>query len=108
MESIETFEEQNLNKIELLLSQSMRGIHHLFDKEVIAKVLQTPTEDLDFFRFENMDKIQNLFNELIERESHHEKILFLETLSDEEYEVLLRTYFHILDSTVLAATTEKH
>ncbi|RME17061.1 MAG: hypothetical protein D6797_03220 [Bdellovibrio sp.] len=100
--------EKSLDKIELLLAQSMKGFHHLFDNETIAKILQTPTESLDFFNYKNMDKIQSLFSELIQKESYHEKIIFLENLTPEEYEMLVRTYFHILENSILASNQEKH
>ena len=42
-------EEAQLNEIESLLTQSMRGIHLLYDNDTIAKILQKPTEETDFF-----------------------------------------------------------
>ena len=49
-------EEQKLNEIESLLSQSLKGIHYLFDHHKIAQILSQPTEELDFFSFDKMDK----------------------------------------------------
>lgn len=98
----------HLDKIETLLSQSMKGIHLLYDNHSIRKILQIPTEDLDFFSFDNMDKIQGLFSNLIEKESFDEKQQFIKDLDEENFEILLRTYFHILDSTLLTATNYKH
>lgn len=101
-------EEKNLDEIERLLTQSMRGIHHLFDNDKIARILQIPTESMDFFNYDNMDRIQDLFTELINRETLEEKKLFLNSLDPGDYEILLRTYFHIVDNTLLASSTEKH
>lgn len=100
--------EKHLDEIEFLLAQSMNGVHILFDNNEIAKVLNKPTEDKDLFSFENMDKIQDLFSQLIEQNSVPEKLDFLRSLPKDEHELLLRTYFHILDNSLQAATILKH
>lgn len=100
--------EKNLDKIEVLLIQSMRGFHLLYDNKAIAKVLQTPTERINFFSRDNMKRIQDLFSGLIEKETLQEKKDFINGLNRKDYEILLRTYFHILDSTLLTATELKH
>lgn len=101
-------DDHSLDKIEILLTQSMRGFHLLYDNSTIAKILHTPTEELDFFNFENMDKIQDLFSEFITHETFEEKQAFIKSLDPDSYEILLRTYFHIVDSTLLTATNYKH
>ncbi len=101
-------DDHTLDKIEVLLTQSMKGIHLLYDNNTIAKILQTPTDELDFFSNDNIDRIQGLFSELIIKESFEEKTQFIETLDPESYEILLRTYFHIVESTLLSATNYKH
>ena len=101
-------DEKNLAKIEELLCQSLNGHHLLFDNEKVAKILSRPTEDLDFFNFENVDKIQVLFTELIQRETYFDKLCYLQELDEDSYEILLRTYFHIVDNTALATTKRHH
>lgn len=101
-------EEQNLDQIEKLLTQSVNGHHYLFETCEIAQILSTPTEEIDFFSFENMDRVQNLFSELINRLTFAEKKMFLSTLDKESYEILVRAYFHILENTILASTKVKH
>ncbi len=100
--------EKHLDEIEFLLAQSMNGVHLLFDNTEIAQVLNKPTEEKELFSFENMDKIQDLFSQLIEKSSVPEKLDFIHGLPTHEFELLLRTYFHILDNTVLANTELKH
>ena len=101
-------EDTNLDAIESLLSMSIKGIHHLFDHSEIAKILSTPTEEMDFFNFQNMDKIQDLFLELIQKESFEEKKIFLANLDKENYEIVLRAYFHIVENTAKASHDFKH
>ncbi|MCB9026062.1 MAG: hypothetical protein H6625_07085 [Bdellovibrionaceae bacterium] len=102
------FEESNLDAIESLLSMSLRGIHHLFDHAEIAQILRKPTEELDFFNFKNLDKVQDLFLVLIQKESFEEKKQYLSTLDRESYELVLRAYFHIVENTALAANHFRH
>lgn len=100
--------DSHLDQIEDLLAQSMNGIHLLFDNETIARVLKTPTEDLDLFQERNLDKIQDLFSAFIQKASLAEKQLYLETLDGESFELLLRTYFHIVDNSLMAADHIRH
>ena len=86
----------------------MRGCHHLFGHKEIASVLSTPTESLDFFCSERMDKIQELFTGLIDNYSFAEKRMFLSQLDGESHEILLRTYFHIVDNSAMASNPLKH
>lgn len=101
-------DENHIEDLESFLSQSLMGFHHLFDSEKIKDILQVPTEDLDFFNLENMEDIQVLITDLMERTSLDEKRRYLEGLSKDKYEKVLRAYFHIVDSTLLAAPNHKH
>ncbi len=98
----------NLEHIEHLLCQSLNGLHLLWDHTNIAQILRVPTEDIDFFNPPNMDKLQDLFHQLIDKKTFNEKQLFLQSLDQESYEMLLRAYFHILDNTALMATPYRH
>lgn len=101
-------EDSKLDEIEHLLAQSLQGYHHLFDHLTIAQVLQKPTEELDFFSFDNMDRIQNLFTELVSKKGYGEKLDYIRGLEDDDFEILLRTYFHIVESTLLRSAEFKH
>ncbi|MCB0349817.1 MAG: hypothetical protein KDD38_01460 [Bdellovibrionales bacterium] len=97
-----------IQELEKLLNQSIMGYHHLFDKEQIAHILKKPTEEIDFFTVENMDIIQKLFNDLIKKSTMQEKQAFIERLDEKNFEILLRTYFHIVESTLLSSEHMKH
>lgn len=100
--------EKNLQEIERLLGQSLNGLHLLFDNQRVAEILSRPTELEDLFEGSKVDRVQTLFTSLIEHESFFDKLCFLRELDDESYEILLRTYFHILDNTAKAATKSFH
>ncbi len=101
-------EAKKLEQIEHLIAQSARGIHLLFDNMSIAKILSRPTEDIDFFNFENISKIQDLLTQFIAHTSYRAKVEYLNSLDGDNYELIMRTYFHILENTVLASTPLKH
>ena len=99
---------QDLEHIEQLIHQSLRGHHHLFPNEKITGVLSKIKDDGDFFSFENMDKVQKLFTDLVAKKSVAHKLEFLNNLDNESYEILLRTYFNLLESTILQSSQHKH
>ena len=101
-------DEKNIEALEVFLNQSLVGVHHLFDHKAIAEILKNPTQEVEFFSFENLGKIQNLMDELLKRETLSAKKEFLGTLDPKSYEILLRTYFHILENTVATARNLKH
>jgi hypothetical protein len=86
--------------MEHLLAQSLNGIHLLFDNETIARILRTPTEEDKLFHHKNLAKIQDLFTRFLKNESLATKREFLATLDQESFEMLLRTYFHIVDNSI--------
>ena len=86
----------------------MNGIHLLFDNETIARILKKPTEEIDLFHMRNLDKIQDLFTQFIQKPSFQEKLLFLGELDSESYEMLLRTYFHIVDNSLFSTDQLRH
>lgn len=100
--------ELQIQELEKLLNQSILGFHHLFEKEQIAHILKKPTEEIDFFTVENMDIIQKLFNDLIKKSTMQEKQVYIERLNEKNFEILLRTYFHIVESTLLSSKPMKH
>ena len=107
MESRSTSEKQ-LKEVEYLLGQSMNGIHHLFDHDRIAEILSKPTEEMDFFNFENIEKIQDLLNDFISKDSIIARQRFLSNLDQDSYEILVRTYFHIVENSLVAIQTPSH
>ncbi len=100
--------DSHLDEIEHLLAQYMNGIHLLFDNETIARILKTPTVEKELFAISNLDKIQALFADFVQQESFHAKQEFLSSLDGESFELLLRTYFHIVDNSIFAADSNRH
>jgi len=97
-----------LSEIEYLLSQSIQGLHLLFDNKIIGKILKTPTEDIDFFSMDNVKRVQGILGDFISQKSIVEKQRFLKNLDEESYELLVRTYFNIVDNAILESAKFRH
>ena len=100
--------QQDLNEIELLLNQSAKGYHFLFDHKRVAQILKTPTEKINFFNKSNIQRIQNLMTGLLSKKSFQQKQSYLNSLDNQNFEILVRTYFHIVDSAVMASLKRTH
>lgn len=86
--------------MEALLKQSAQGFHVLFDNRAIAKALGNPPDEKEFFDFNKMKRIQDVMTELIAKPTYLEKMSYLQELDENSYQMLIRTYFHIVENTV--------
>lgn len=100
--------EGNLEQIEYLLYQSTQGFHFMFDHAEAAKVLREAQDDADFDSFTNSERVQEMLSKFIEKPTLDEKRLFLERLKPDDYKLLIRAYFHLVENTILANTTIRH
>ena len=105
---MEKLERAQLDHIEYLLAQSAQGIHFLFDHKAIAKILSKPVDGDDFFTFENINKVQAILTEFIQKTTIRAKREYLSSLNAETYELLIRTYFNIVENTVFKASKYRH
>ena len=101
-------DKNQLEQVEYLFSQSAQGLHILFDNADIRRVLSQPTEELDFFTFENVDRIQKILSEFVGKSSLRAKMDFLEKLDQDTYDLLLRTYFNIVENSIFEQGSLKH
>ena len=102
-------EKKKLMEIEFLFAQSAKGLHYLFDdKARIANILSAPPKEKNFFSSGNMKRIQDIFTELVSRKTFQDKKNYLSQLNPENFEILVRTYFHIVDNTILSENKMIH
>ena len=102
-------ERKQLKEIEFLFKQSVQGLHLLFDdQKKLTDILSKPTQEKTFFDSKNMCKIQEVFTGLISKKSFKDKQNYLNTLNTENFEILVRTYFHILDNTIASQNNTIH
>lgn len=100
--------EQQVDQIEYLLYQSTQGIHFIFDHSEVAKVLRSKAPDEEPLTLGHMEKVQSLLSSLLDRQTMNEKKSYLESLSGEDYELLVRAYFQLVDKAILAHSTLRH
>ncbi len=100
--------EENLARMEALLSQSAKGIHVLFETRSLVNVLNQKHDDKDFYDFQKMKKVQDVMTELIAKKTYLDKVSFLKGLDQDSYEMLVRAYFHIVENTVRASSDLTH
>lgn len=100
---------KQLKEIEYLFNQSTKGFHLLFDdNKKLTSILKTPTAEKHFFSSDNIKKIQSVFTGLIAKKSFQDKKNYLSQLNEENFEILVRTYFHIVDNTILTTNKVVH
>lgn len=88
--------------MEFLLHLSRQGFHVLFDSNEVVKILDATENNKDLFKFETLDKIQNLLNEFVNSTSLSDKADFLSNLDEDSYKLMVRSYFNILENSILS------
>ncbi len=101
-------QEKHLAKMEALLRHSAMGVHIIFDNKELAAILAKNCDEKDFFDFQKMKQVQDAMTELVAKDSYFDKMSYLQDLSPESYELLVRTYFHIVENTVRANHSQNH
>jgi len=107
--ALKDIKERGLQKMEALLRQSALGIHILFDNDTIAKSLKRkPRDDRELLDFDKMKRIQEIMTELITKGTYYEKVDYLQELDEDSFDMLVRTYIHIVENNVRQAAEHSH
>ncbi|MCB0377681.1 MAG: hypothetical protein KDD33_04250 [Bdellovibrionales bacterium] len=96
-----------LQKMDDLILQSAKGVHVLFEKQDIILALQEQGKE-DEHNLEKLKKIQEILYKFISLERFAEKRDFLKTLSRDEYTLLIRAYFKIVENSMLNQSAHRH
>lgn len=94
-----------INQIEYLLFQSAQGLHLIFDHSNVSDVLKKFDGELEA---SNADRVQGLLSKLLDRKTMIEKKSYIESLGKDDYELLVRAYFQLVDKTILAHSNLRH
>ena len=100
--------QERLEQIEYLLQSSTKGIHPLFDRDTLVNILQEPIDTMDYFNLDNLNRVQDILTEMIRQPTIAEKRHYLSTLEDDAYALFVRTYFNIVENTVLTSSQNHH
>ena len=95
-----------LEQMDNLILQSAKGVHILFDKSDIIRALRSKSkDDTDL---EKLKKVQEVLYKFISLKDYLEKKNFLKTLKKDEYSLLIRAYFKIVDNSMINKTKMRH
>jgi hypothetical protein len=95
-------------QIEYLIHQSTLGVHFLFDKRDVVRVMMTPTDEKEFFTLRNMERVQSLLSRFLEKPTMMDKERFLRSLNALERDLMIRAYFHLVENAIQTNFDLKH
>ena len=97
-----------LEQMDNLILQSAKGIHLLFEKHDIIDALNDGHNKKDEADLEKLKKIQEVLYKFISLRQYSEKKDFLKSLSRDEYSLLIRAYFKIVENSMLSKDKVRH
>jgi len=94
--------EAQLNQVQYLIEQSLKGHHVLFDVEDVKRAFFSdefiPSETC--FDEEQAYSVEHHIERLLEQPSLAEKRAYLGSLDTTTYELVLKTYFNIIENSL--------
>lgn len=96
----DTVVNDDLLAVEDLLSQSLKGFHFAFDRDDIKLAMGSPINGVLDFSLEDNQKVQEIFFEFVKKKSIQAKKDFLNELQVLDRELVIKTYFNILENTL--------
>jgi hypothetical protein len=107
-ESLKNNKPKDTAQIEYLIHQSTQGIHFLFDKKDVSRVMMVPTNEKDFFTMKNMERVQSLLSRFLEKPTLNDKERFLRSLTATERDLMIRAYFHLVENAIRSNSDLSH
>jgi hypothetical protein len=95
-------------QIEYLIHQSTQGVHFLFDKKDVSRVMMVPTDEKDFFTMKNMERVQSLLSRFLGKPTLNDKERFLRSLTATERDLMIRAYFHLVENAIRSNSELSH
>lgn len=107
MSKVEVYlDEQQVDNLKSILTQSELGIHILFDNELISEVFSQEYSEEEFFEVSNIKKVQEYILQLLQYKTLNDKRGFINSLSEEDRHLVVRAYFYIIENNL--RTQQKH
>ncbi len=102
-------EPSQMQHIEYLIKQSLNGHHFLFEKNELSNILKSrPSLNINFHSEETRKEAHLLLCDLLSQHNLEDKKIFLKKLDPRQFEILVRTYFQVLENTILKSNLIKH
>jgi hypothetical protein len=89
-----------MEEIDYILNQSMQGVHVLFDTEVIKKFLSKDVSE-DAYSEEQLSEIEQMVEDFITTPTISARKAFFDDLDSDEQELLLKSYFNIIENNII-------
>ena len=99
--------QEQLDQVEYLLQQSAQGHHILFDPVHVREIL-TRNPAGGSVSDEESYGVEHHIERLIEQPSLERKRAYLEGLDAETYELVVRTYFNIVENSIYESLEVTH
>jgi hypothetical protein len=91
-------DEQQINNLKSILTQSEHGIHVLFENSLIAEVFKQDYSEEEFFEAENIKHVQEEILKLLQCKTLTEKQDYINSLAEDEKHRIVRAYFYIIEN----------
>lgn len=101
-------DEQQVNNLQSILTQSEFGIHVLFENSLISEVFKHPYSEEEFFEIENIKKVQEDILKLLQFKTLSGKRNFINSLPKESQHRIVRAYFYIIENNLKSTQKLPH
>jgi len=98
---------EDISRVEYLLSQSARGNHILFSAEEISRVFKKKSPE-DYIPDESYYQVEHHIEKLVTLPSLVQKKAYLEKLEIEVVDKIILTYFNLIDQTLFHDKNTRH
>jgi hypothetical protein len=88
--------ESQLNQIEYLIGQSIQGNHVLFDVDSVRRIFRNQGHEVD--ATSESYAVEHHIERMIEQPTLEQKRAYLEGLDSETFDLVVRTYFNIVEN----------
>lgn len=100
--------EDQLDQVEYLIGQSIQGNHVLFDTDTIKRVFRNGSGGLPTLATEHAYPVEHHIESLITMPTLLQKRAYLEKLDSTTFELVVRTYFNIVENNLLESAEVRH
>jgi hypothetical protein len=101
-------DEQQIQSLQNILSQSAAGVHMLFDNQLIGEVFKESFDEDEFFEIENIKLVQNDLLKLLQFKTVIEKRGFIQSLKKIDRHRMVRAYFYLIENNLKTQQTLNH
>ena len=109
MSKVEVYlDEQQINSLKSILTQSEQGIHVLFENHLIASVFKRPFSEEEFFDLENIKLVQDDILKLLQFKTLNEKKSYIDSLNPADKQRIVRAYFYIIENNLRSSQKLPH